>query len=574
VLRGERVATAPSWKTYVPLGPLGLKTTPDQLAAYLKDPLAVHPGGLMPSQQLDDVEAQSIAAYLVTRTEVEGVASVTQHAEPFTIDPARVERGRELFASIGCAQCHDGTDVEPAPRADVPDLEALAGLDQHGGCLAPDPPPGVPDYDLGPYQRGDLSEFLTRQGERRCAEVPIDDLVADAYRLRCTACHAFHADVGPEAAVRPFFETVGEADLGDEGRLPPHLSDAGGRLTTMWMHDVLAGVDDDGQPIRARPYIAARMPSYGDATVGHLPELLADAAGATSRLDAEPEFAVDFARAGREIVGSGGLACIQCHEIAGRDSTGTPGPDLALMPGRLHYEHFARWLHDPSRMSPGTRMPTFFPGGISSLPDVLGGSSDRQIEAVWSYLSQGELLALPEGLVEPGGLELVVADEPIVFRTFMKHAGVRAIACGFPEQVHCAFDADRCMITAVWQGQFLSAAGAWAARGGSETNPTTLQWTAPDEPLLTIDGDAETTYRFRGYRLDAEGYPAFVYDLVAGDVVVSVTEIPRPTETGTLKRTLSFDGPAGTTIRIADENVPEHRISGRGFEVTEMEVRW
>ena len=36
-----------------------------------------------------------------------------------------------------------------------------------------------------------------------------------------------------------------EADLGDEGRLPPTLTGAGARLTTAWMHDVLAEDDAD-----------------------------------------------------------------------------------------------------------------------------------------------------------------------------------------------------------------------------------------------------------------------------------------------------------------------------------------
>ncbi|MCP3903768.1 MAG: c-type cytochrome [Planctomycetes bacterium] len=573
-LPGARVATAPSWKTYVPLGPLAVKTTPARLAAYLRDPLAAHPGGLMPSQQLDAVEAESIAEYLIARTAEQAVASVVEHAEPFTIEPERVRRGQDLFASTGCASCHELADVEPDPAAAGPALEALARAPADGGCLATTPAPDVPRYDLDEHQRDDLAAFLRRQAERRAAEVPVDDLLADVVRLRCTACHAFHAATGPEAAIRPYFETIGEADLGDEGRLPPTLTDAGGRLTTMWMNDVLAGVDDDGAPIRARPYLAARMPSYGADVVARIPALLAHAAGATERLDDEPEFTLDAARVGREIVGSGGLACIQCHEIAGRDSTGTPGPDLALMPGRLHYEHFARWVNDPSRLTPGTRMPTFFPDGISSLPGLLGGSAEAQIAAVWSYLSQGEMLALPEGLIDPAGLELVVADEPIVFRTFMKHAGVRAIACGFPEQVHCAFDADRCMITAAWQGPFLSAAGAWAARGGSETNPQSLQWTAPDGPLLTIAG-FETTHRFRGYRLDDQRRPIFRYDLVGGDITVRVEEQPIPTTDGALRRHFSFEGPPGTTIEVLDGEAPTVvRLHPDGRNVSVREVRW
>ena len=70
------------------------------------------------------------------------------------------------------------------------------------------------------------------------------------------------------------------------------------------------------------------------------------------------------------------MNCIQCHEIAGNDATGTPGPDLALMPGRLRFDSFARWLHDPSRLARGTRMPSFFVGGRSAFADVYSGRDE------------------------------------------------------------------------------------------------------------------------------------------------------------------------------------------------------
>ena len=47
-----------------PLGHLASKTTVPELAAFLKDPLAVRPGGRMPSLNLGDEEATAIAIYL------------------------------------------------------------------------------------------------------------------------------------------------------------------------------------------------------------------------------------------------------------------------------------------------------------------------------------------------------------------------------------------------------------------------------------------------------------------------------------------------------------------------------
>ena len=105
----------------------------------------------------------------------------------------------------------------------------------------------------------------------------------------------------------------------------------------------------------------------------------------------------------------------------------------------------------------GTRMPSLFVGGYSGFTDVFGGRAQDQIDAMWAYLSQGEHLPLPDGFTNVAGLQLAVEDEPVVFRTFMTDAGWRAIAVGFPEQLHCAFNGESCRLAVIWQGQFLNA---------------------------------------------------------------------------------------------------------------------
>ena len=52
----------------VPLGNLAMKTTVDQLAAFLLDPLKVRPGSRMPSSGLSKGEAYAIATYLLRDT--------------------------------------------------------------------------------------------------------------------------------------------------------------------------------------------------------------------------------------------------------------------------------------------------------------------------------------------------------------------------------------------------------------------------------------------------------------------------------------------------------------------------
>jgi hypothetical protein len=446
---------------------------------------------------------------------------------------------------------------------------------------------GVPHFAVTSRQRRQLSAFLRGLPEIRTLNVPHDRAASTMRRLNCTACHGFHADEGPDARAAGYFKTRGEADLGDEGRLPPELSDVGARLNASWVRAVL----EDGAT--ARPYLATRMPQYGIANIAHLPADLCAVAGVPVAPGEDPEFDTLAAEAGRELVGARMLNCIQCHDIAGRPSTGTPGPDLAAMVERLRYDNFARWLHDPARVRPGTRMPSFFVAGRSGFRQHFDGEAGEQIRAMWCYLSQGELLPLPEGLSAAGGLDLDVAEEPLVFRTFMSDAGVRAIACGFPEQAHCAFDAEYCRLAVIWQGPFLGAGGAWANRGGSETNPKSLTWRAPDQPLFAPPGaGAAVTAHFRGYRLDEQRRPVFHYQIAVGTTVIDVSEQPVPRREGlsvSMQRRFALEGPPGASVWVQHGgqrlDPGAGTFEGRGEDVTavtlsggeasfDLEVTW
>lgn len=578
-LPGDRRAVAVPIKRYEPLGDLSAKTTAEHLAAFLLDPLQSRPAARMPAQQLAPLEARAIAAYLLSRAPER---HEPQAAQPpaFALDPAKVDRGRAHFASLGCVNCHAlGPDRPPiAPALAAPALESLPANDPRA-CIAPqlsDAHPNAPHFSLSERDRRNVLAFLQSLPHRRCNNVPIDRLAAGMSRLDCTACHRYHGERGPERAIAQYFTTVAEADLGDEGRLPPNLTDVGGKLNPLWMHQVIAS----GEP--ARPYMGARMPAFGEQIARELSHAFSAASGVAAQPDDGPTLPPEYASIGRDLVGSKGLACIQCHTIAGHDATGTPGPDLVQAPQRLRYDNFVRWVQAPAHIRPGTRMPSFYSNGVGGLSQ-LGGEASKQIAAMWAYLSQGEFLPLPDGLVDAGGLELVVNDEPLVFRTFLQPAGFRAIAVGFPEQIHCAFDAEQCRLAAVWTGAFLNAKGAWANRGGSETNPSRLDWTVHDEaPLIQFPESGSSSglparLRFRGYRFDEQRRPIFMYDAAspATDVVVRVQEQPIPARTATggpsLLRRFSLQGPPGTTISILGSMI---QLDGNGRAEHDIEINW
>src|SRR5206468_4334347 len=102
--------------------------------------------------------------------------------------------------------------------------------------------------------------------------------------------------------------------------------------------------------------------------------------------------------------------CFSCHQRGAQKPQGPPegwAPDLALAHVRLSPEWIVKWLHDPQKVMPGTKMPSFFPGGP---PDVLGGDDEAQIRALRDYILS---LGMPEAPPPPPA-KLEVSKDPEV----------------------------------------------------------------------------------------------------------------------------------------------------------------
>jgi hypothetical protein len=62
----------------------------------------------------------------------------------------------------------------------------------------------------------------------------------------------------------------------------------------------------------------------------------------------------------------------------------------------LQPEFYLRWMLDPLRVDPQTRMPTYFDKDARSvLVDILEGDAKKQIEAIRQYLRQGNKMKIP-----------------------------------------------------------------------------------------------------------------------------------------------------------------------------------
>jgi len=426
------------------------------------------------------------------------MATYVPPGSDFVPDQDRVAAGEDLFVKFGCAACH----VPGIPATRTPFMELQSGR----GCLADTVAVATPDFGFSPEEKASIDAVL---GYRDAVEEPLSPLVAVDHAmlgLNCYACHVRDGIGGPSQVINPMFTS--EADLGDEGRLPPDLSGVGNKLHRQWMEEVFDGAT-------VRPAMQVRMPRYGHA-VEALPGMF-HAADAIAGDELSPPFSVDAARVGHDLVGSDGFKCIECHSFDGLASLGEPGVDLSTTLDRIRPGWFQSWLLDPTGMRPGTRMPAYFASEHAIFPDVLEGDSQRQVDAIWSYLSLGASMPLPAGLQpDPGSYQLAAIDEPVLFGTFMEGVSPRTIAVAYPQRAHVAWDSEHDRMALIWRGDFMDARGTWHQRAGAVQWPDgTAVIEPPPGPAVTVlASDDEPWPEARGIgvgiRRDADRSPYFL----------------------------------------------------------------
>lgn len=522
-----------------PYGDLAGKWNAAALSRYLQPASAGAGAHHRASQELSEADADLLATYLVSEW---GAGEGTARSE----DGDLVAHGQQLFAGLGCASCHDVAGVASQAAA-----KPLGTLDPSKGCLdAADTT--TPRYELTEGQRADLRAAVAAvSGWDADVASPGDHAHLAMQTLNCVACHDWHGRGGLSDPVQDYFAAVEDADLGDEGRFPPRLDGVGWKLTNSWLRQVI------GEGARARPYMLAKMPAIDSPHAHALVDELAQLDGVWPGRDArEPEVTDTMVQGGLKLVGTGGFNCVSCHTFGDHPPAGLPGPNIAQFGERIRYDWWRRYVFNPQRFKDQTRMPNFFLTGSSPIASVAGGDPHAQADAMWAYFSLGELfMPAPEGVVTPGGFEVVVTDEPTVLRTFLKDVGARGIAVGFPAGLHFAFDANTSRLRYAWTGSFLDASGAWAGRGGSVVGgqgPTV--WTAPADAAIAI-GERPGNWAevpapsFGGYRLDEAGVPTFLSSL--GGVAISETMRPYPHAGALFARRIELSGlEIGSTVWV------------------------
>lgn len=390
------------------------KTNGRWIFHWLKNPRHFSPVSRMPSLRLSDEDAAAVTSYLLTlgapkAEPAERIAALTR--------PETIAEGEKLVRKYGCEGCHDVPGMESESRIGVElstfggkSVEELFFGDRYDVPRTWDDwtlnkirtprtyateriEQVMPQFDLPAADIKELRVYLTSRNEHvvpaKYRYKPNDvaqKQIVDGERLiakyNCTGCHQIE---GKGGFIRAFYEE-------NLSLAPPALWAEGAKVQPDWLFGFLKS------PVPIRPWLKLRMPTFNFSD--EEANTLVDYFTARARRDI-PFVYVDTGaitpeniEAAKQLMSKDYFNCFSCHVQGDKNPEGPPegwAPNLAMAKHRLNPEWIPQWIHDPQKLQPGTKMPSFYPGGPD---DILGGDEDKQIRAIRDYLM---VLGLPEG---------------------------------------------------------------------------------------------------------------------------------------------------------------------------------
>jgi mono/diheme cytochrome c family protein len=394
-------ATLAENDTRIPLGHVKAKFRPPALRQYLLKPEAHYAWNPMPNFRLSDDEAADLAAFLLAKAN-----KTVDHPAA----PGDAAKGKLLVESAGCLNCH--TIENQATTLKAPAFAAIDGSHWTQGCMAADAAARktAPDFGLADPQRHALLALAATDRASLARETPMELSLRQVAAMRCLACHArdgnesnvsteYAADAGALAAAYPPPPPSGgnaEGEFFAPDQRPPMLTWAGEKLRPEWSAAFIAGQIS----YKPRPYLRARMPAF-PARAKLIAEGLAAEQGYPPATPAYPKPDEQAAAAGRKLIGAaGGFSCVQCHAVGAAPPLApfeAPALNMRYISERLRKDYYDRWMLNPIKVDPNTKMPAFADAeGKSAIRDVYDGDAIKQFEAVWHFLLRGKDVTPPQ----------------------------------------------------------------------------------------------------------------------------------------------------------------------------------
>ena len=387
--------------TRVPLGYVKAKYRPDALRQYLLKPGAHYAWNPMPNFKLGEDEAAALAAYLL------GKAGNAVEAAP---QGGNATKGREIVRSSGCLNCHALEGETTAVKA--PALAAIDGGRWTHGCMAPEAAARkqAPDFGLSETERHALLAFAATDRSSLAREAPMDFSLRQVAAMRCASCHArdskasalstdYAADAAGLATAFPLPQPPGgvhDGELFAPDQRPPLLTWAGEKLRPEWSGAFIAGEI----PYKPRPYLHARMPAW-PARAKLMAQGLSAEHGYAPATPPYPKPDEAMAAVGQKLIGAaGGFSCVQCHSVGAAPPLApfeAPALNMQFITERLRKDYYHRWMLNPIKVDPETKMPAFADAEAkSAIRDVYDGDATKQFEAIWQFLLRGRDVKPPQ----------------------------------------------------------------------------------------------------------------------------------------------------------------------------------
>ena len=346
------------------------KFVPGALADFLREPRKHYPWSRMPDFELTKDEASALAAFV--RSSSKGTVA--------KVPAGDVGRGKELFAKLGCNQCHTTSDELKAVSGFAQDVLGSTGK---VGCLAEEKHAKAPEFDLTEAEYAAIQKFLAAHANSLERRVDAEFSHRQFNQMRCTSCHQRDTTDADLAYILDE-----EGALGETPPIIPALTWTGEKLHPKWSAAFISGEHD----VKPRPWLKIRMPNFAARGEGiakgfsHEHGYASDFASPRKPVEAKEEIEV-----GRKLtLKEGGFNCVQCHGAGKQKAVSpfeAPGTNLADARERIRYDFYYRWMLHPLRVDPVTKMPKLTPDSrTTGLKDVYDGDARRQFNAIWQYI--------------------------------------------------------------------------------------------------------------------------------------------------------------------------------------------
>ncbi|HTP80819.1 MAG TPA: c-type cytochrome [Bacteroidota bacterium] len=401
---------------------VGSKLGGDWIFDWIKNPRHFNPETRMPNLRLTDAEARDVVAYLLTLKD-----DRTFEKAPLRLnDTSQVAFGEKTVKEFGCFGCHNipGTEKEGKVSVDLSDFgrkkyEQMDFGDTHELSLADtvdyrdnaDGSVAVKHTWRG-WVYGKLKNPRLYQTERIVQKMPVFTFVDGEIKLIRMFLISLSNDQPLPKYQRVYDKRMQDIEAGrrltmgynciqchnleDRGGYilakyeepamgPPMLPESqGAKVQEPWLHSFLEG------PTTIRPWLKIRMPTFSltDDEIAKVQRYFLGLSNEDFMIRdyAATPIEAKYLAPGKQLFDT--YQCGKCHpsgSVGGAVSADL-APNLEMAHTRLKPEWILQWLHDPQKLQPGTRMPSFFNEGQGPDATVFGGSETEQIKALQAHV--------------------------------------------------------------------------------------------------------------------------------------------------------------------------------------------